>query len=83
MATIPDFTVLDPFDREIKSLLKLCNLLKKIKTPEIIQAIKNYITLRSAGVIENELRACIPELIDSFQISAERAMSKAWERKPE
>ena len=82
MATIPDFTVLDPFDREIKSLLKLCNLLKKIKTPEIIQAIKNYITLRSAGVIENELRACIPELIDSFHIPAERAMSKHWERNP-
>ena len=80
---IPDFSVLEPFDIEIKKLLKLCNLLTKIKTDEAVQAIKNYITLRSAGVIENELRACIPELIDSFEIPAERAMSKAWEHKPE
>ena len=76
----PDFSVLEPFKIEIKKLLNLCNLLTKIKTEEAVQAIKNYITLRSAGVIENELRACIPELIDSFQIPAERAMSKAWER---
>jgi hypothetical protein len=66
--TLPEFNF-QPYEEEITTLKNLCELVKDEKLKEIAQATKNYIIIRLAGIIENELKACVPKIIDSFEIA--------------
>ena len=68
ISTIPDFDFTS-FDEEITTLKNLCEVVKDEKGKEIAQAAKNYIIIRLSGIIENELKACVPKIIDSFEIA--------------
>lgn len=74
--SIPPFNFRSYWDKEVRDVVKLCDLVEKVKTPEIAQATKNYILVRLTGIIENELRACVPKLIDDFQISPSQILGK-------
>ena len=64
--TLPEFNFV-PYEEQITTLKNLCELVKDEKLKEIAQATKNYIIIRLAGIIENELKACVPKIIDSFE----------------
>ena len=73
LATIPDFNF-EPYDKEITTLKNLCKFVKDEELKEIAQAAKNYIIIRLAGIIENELKACVPKIIDSFEIAPSQVL---------
>ena len=66
--TLPEFNFV-PYEEQITTLKNLCELVKDEKGKEIAQAAKNYIIIRLSGIIENELKACVPKIIDSFEIA--------------
>jgi len=71
--TLPEFNF-QPYEEEITTLKNLCELVKDEKLKEIAQATKNYIIIRLAGIIENELKACVPKIIDSFEIAPSQVL---------
>ena len=71
--TLPEFNF-QPYEKEITTLKNLCELVKDEKLKEIAQATKNYIIIRLAGIIENELKACVPKIIDSFEIAPSQVL---------
>jgi len=73
ISTIPDFDFTS-FDEEITTLKNLCEVVKDEKGKEIAQAAKNYIIIRLSGIIENELKACVPKIIDSFGIAPSQVL---------
>ena len=71
--TLPEFNFV-PYKEQITTLKNLCELVKDEKLKEIAQATKNYIIIRLAGIIENELKACVPKIIDSFEIAPSQVL---------
>ena len=71
--TLPEFNFV-PYEEQITTLKNLCELVKDEKLKEIAQATKNYIIIRLAGIIENELKACVPKIIDSFEIAPSQVL---------
>ena len=71
--TLPEFNF-QPYEKEITTLKNLCELVKDEELKEIAQATKNYIIIRLAGIIENELKACVPKIIDSFGIAPSQVL---------
>ena len=71
--TLPEFNF-QPYEEQITTLKNLCELVKDEKLKEIAQATKNYIIIRLAGIIENELKACVPKIIDSFEIAPSQVL---------
>lgn len=62
---IPEFDF-KSYDDEINLLLIICNKLDK--KDETYQALKNYIIIRLVGIIENQFKSIIAELVDFFRI---------------
>jgi len=65
ISSIPEFDF-KTYDEELKILQFLCENLSKEKTES--QALKNYIVIRLVGIVENQFKSIISDLVDFFEI---------------
>ena len=65
LPNIPEFDF-ESYNNEINGLLRICNALEENK--DGTQYLKNYIIIRLVGIVENQFKSIIADLVDFFQI---------------